>query len=76
MACGWLAVRVNELRQDATHSIAWSTRTCFCVSRALRGRRGKEEPRSAIAMVLQAALGNDGLGAGGATVWGGRLRLA
>ena len=32
-----------------------------CVSRALRGGRGKEEPLSAIAMVLQAAPGDDGL---------------
>ena len=31
------------------------------VSRALRGGRGKEEPLSAIAMVLQAAPGDDGL---------------
>ena len=34
MACGWLAVRVKELRQDATHSSAWSTRTWFlCVKK-------------------------------------------
>ena len=32
-----------------------------CVSRALRGGRGKEEPLSAIAMALQAAPGNDDL---------------
>ena len=32
-----------------------------CVSRALRGGRGKEEPLSAIATVLQAAPGDDGL---------------
>ena len=32
-----------------------------CVSRALRGGRGKEEPLSAIAMVLQAAPGDDDL---------------
>ena len=38
-----------------------SQRLLFCVSRALRGGRGKEEPLSAIAMVLQAAPGNDGL---------------
>jgi len=33
----------------------------LCVSRALRGGRGKEEPLSAIAMALQAAPGNDDL---------------
>ena len=32
-----------------------------CVSRALRGGRGKEEPLSAIATVLQAAPGDDDL---------------
>jgi len=34
--------------------------TYMCVSRALRGGRGKEEPLSAI-VVLQAAPGDDGL---------------
>ena len=33
----------------------------YRVSRALRGGRGKEEPLSAIATVLQAAPGDDGL---------------
>ena len=33
----------------------------ICVSRALRGGRGKEEPLSVIAMVLQAAPGDDDL---------------
>ena len=53
----WRAVTLRGLgvRVGSSH---------LCVSRALRGGRGKEEPLSAIATVLHAAPGDDGLPVG------------
>jgi len=50
----------NNMHMHMHMSMCMCMRVCIC-TRALRGGRGKEEPLSAIAMVLQAAPGDDDL---------------
>ena len=51
----------SHAARRALRGLENTTPSLFSVSRALREGRGKEEPLSAIAMVLQAAPGDDDL---------------